>query len=356
MDPTNSRSDLVVPESVCADPKRQIATESCCESGWESLSKGSQGYRYCLYHGERMSFDSAVNRCAAFDQEQCTPQRVQEHLCGFDARRHVWSSWTTSNCMTRVKISFDTGLIGRVDYPDPDYAGKRNVPDIVDENTKNFFNVAWISNKLGQGLPLDSGSCDAIQSCYSVNDGCVCDTSVTETVVFESAETITSKASVLTSLYIGAFAPEMFDDGEVIFIGNCGFADLTFYSHSSGDNCSNLGVDAFISVVDDNGIQRYLKNLQSTVKILGVESFFRNAPHFISMVDQDLRDMYYETDAVIEHLFHHPSHAPFLAIRIIQRFGISNPSPGFIERVATAYVNGSYNGIGSGNYGDLAAM
>lgn len=348
------RSDLVVPESVCADPKRLIATESCCNAGWESSSNGSQGYRYCLYHAERMSFDSAVNRCAAVNQEQCTPQRVQEHLCGVDARRNVWSSWTTSNCMTRAKISFDTGLIGRVDYPDPDYAGKRNVPDIVDENTKNFFNVAWINS--ASTLPTDPESCDAIQSCYSVDDGCVCDTSVNEIAAFESAESISSKDDVLSSLHVGAFAPEMFDDGDVTLIGKCGFADLAFYSHSSDGSCSNLGPDAFISVVDGHGIQRYLKNVQSTVEILGVNSSFRNAPHFISMVDQDLRDMYYETDAVIDHFFHHPSHAPFLAIRIIQRFGISNPSPGYIERVATAYVDGSYNGIGTGNYGDLAAM
>ena len=355
MDQIIYSSDLIVSESVCADPRREIATESCCEPGWDSVSGGSQGYRYCLYHGERMNFDAAVNRCAANNQEQCTPRRVQEHLCGFDVKRKVWSSWTSSSCMTRVKISYETGLIGRVDYPDPDYAGKQNVPDIVNENTKNFFSVTWISNQ--SGLPMDSTSCNTISSCYSVGDGCVCDTSVTETAVFDSANTIVSKAFVLSSLNIGAFEPGMFYEGELTLIGNCGFADLTFYSlSSSGDSCTNLGLDTFISIIDDHGIQRYLKNVQSTVQILGANSSFRNAPHFISMVDQDLRDMYYETDAVIEHFFHHPSHAPFLTIRMIQRFGISNPSPGFIKRVATAYVNGSYNDIGSGNYGNLAAM
>lgn len=60
--------------------------------------------------------------------------------------------------------------------------------------------------------------------------------------------------------------------------------------------------------------------------------------------------------AVIEHFFHHPSHAPFLATRLIQRFGISNPSPGFVERVASAYIKGQYQGIGSGKYGDLGAL
>lgn len=59
---------------------------------------------------------------------------------------------------------------------------------------------------------------------------------------------------------------------------------------------------------------------------------------------------------VIEHFFHHPSHAPFLATRLIQRFGISNPSRGFVERVASAYIKGEYLGIGSGKYGDLGAL
>eukprot|EP00957_Ditylum_brightwellii_P021795 1644675-Ditylum_brightwellii.AAC.1 len=67
--------------------------------------------------------------------------------------------------------------------------------------------------------------------------------------------------------------------------------------------------------------------------------------------------MYYETEATLDTYFYHPTHPPFLAIRMIQRFGVSNPSPGFIERVATAYKTGSYMGrIGSGQYGDLGAL
>lgn len=47
-----------------------------------------------------------------------------------------------------------------------------------------------------------------------------------------------------------------------------------------------------------------------------------------------------------------------MAFHLIQRFGISNPSPGFIERVATAYKTGSYDGgrFGGGEYGDLGAL
>mgnify|MGYP001130838593 CR=1 FL=1 len=45
-----------------------------------------------------------------------------------------------------------------------------------------------------------------------------------------------------------------------------------------------------------------------------------------------------------------------MALRFCQRFGISNPSPAYIERVATAYKSGIYQSIGSGEYGDLGAM
>ena len=45
-----------------------------------------------------------------------------------------------------------------------------------------------------------------------------------------------------------------------------------------------------------------------------------------------------------------------MAYRLLQRFGLSNPSPGLIERVATAYSTGSYGQIGSGLYGDLRAL
>jgi len=86
--------------------------------------------------------------------------------------------------------------------------------------------------------------------------------------------------------------------------------------------------------------------------------------HFISLTDRELRDAEHETDAALDHYFYHSNTAPFLAIRFAQRFGISNPSPRYIERIAAAFRKGSftYNDggspikYGSGTYGDLAAM
>lgn len=58
----------------------------------------------------------------------------------------------------------------------------------------------------------------------------------------------------------------------------------------------------------------------------------------------------------------HPNTAPFLAIRFAQRFGHSNPSPRYVDAVATAFRNGYYldasTGVefGSRDYGDMSAF
>ena len=351
------RSNEVIPLSACADPRRDIATELCCNPGWDTSSNPADQYaqRFCVHHGERMTYNAAQLRCAASQKEQCSPRRYAGNPCNANVNYNRWHSWTASSCMTRAKVSYDIpGYIARVDYPDADYTGSRTVKDIVREDTKQFFQVAWLETA---SLPTDAQMCNSLQNCYSVEDGCICDTSVADTPVFVRASDISSKESVLSSLFVGGFDPTWYDNGEFTSLGNCNVAGIEFYTRSSsGDTCSSFSTETFFGLTDHHGIYRYMKNMQSIVSIVGVGATFRNVPHFINFVDQDLRDMYYETEAVIDHLFHHPSHAPYLAIRMIQRFGISNPSPGFIERVATAYKRGEHNGIGSGSYGNLGAL
>ncbi|MBB6429835.1 DUF1800 family protein [Algisphaera agarilytica] len=60
-----------------------------------------------------------------------------------------------------------------------------------------------------------------------------------------------------------------------------------------------------------------------------------------------------EVRVALRHLFNHPSHPPFIAHRLIQRFTTSNPTPGYVQRVAEAYQGeGPY---GKGQRGDLGA-
>lgn len=65
--------------------------------------------------------------------------------------------------------------------------------------------------------------------------------------------------------------------------------------------------------------------------------------------------------AALDILFEHPNIAPFISQQLIQRLTTSNPSPEYVERVATAFNNGQYfmpNGVvvGSGDRGSLQAV
>jgi len=60
--------------------------------------------------------------------------------------------------------------------------------------------------------------------------------------------------------------------------------------------------------------------------------------------EQDLRD-------ALDNIFNHPNVGPFVAIRLIQRLVTSNPSPGYVRRVAEVFNNN-----GAGVRGDLGAV
>ena len=55
--------------------------------------------------------------------------------------------------------------------------------------------------------------------------------------------------------------------------------------------------------------------------------------------------------AALDNIFSHPNVGPFIAVRLIQRLVTSNPSPGYVRRVAQVFNNN-----GSGIRGDLAAV
>ena len=235
----------------------------------------------------------------------------------------------------------------------PDWGGKRNVKNFVQDDTVNFFKVPWHNNF---GVPTDELGCKTIASCYSVDDGCVCDTVVVEVKGFGSTSEISTTEDIENSLHIGAAPPTTYNKGEYTEI-YCGIVGLkVFIKGSAPGSCANLNIDTIFHFFDHNGVKTYLKNMVSIVEVNSGISF-RNPVHFIDFADRSERDMNYETDAVLDTYFYHPTHPPFLALRMIQRFGISNPSPQYIERVSTAYKNGSYLGrFGAGKYGDLGAM
>jgi len=82
--------------------------------------------------------------------------------------------------------------------------------------------------------------------------------------------------------------------------------------------------------------------------------------HVSRYTEQNTIDAQYETDAMLEHLVYHDNVAPFLTTRIMQRFGISNPSPRYVQTCVQAFKTGLYisgnESFGDSNYGSLAAL
>ncbi|MDH5541198.1 MAG: DUF1800 domain-containing protein, partial [Rhizobacter sp.] len=64
-------------------------------------------------------------------------------------------------------------------------------------------------------------------------------------------------------------------------------------------------------------------------------------------------------ETVLDSLMVHPNMAPFIARQLIQHLVASNPSPGYVQRVAAAFASGRYGhsglSFGAGANGDLAA-
>ena len=178
----------------------------------------------------------------------------------------------------------------------------------VHPDNTNYFKVAWESNI----YPSPSNSC-ANGACQSVYRACLCDINVEKTKVFTS---LPSQTDIIEKLNIGAVNPQL----------------LSSYNQVQSNN--NIQVwekngsydEETIFAIIYRGRQVYLKNMQSTIQIVGTSSKFRNPPSFLSLSFREKRDAIYETDAVLEEYFRNDNVAPFLALRLIQRLGgISNP-------------------------------
>ena len=80
-------------------------------------------------------------------------------------------------------------------------------------------------------------------------------------------------------------------------------------------------------------------------------SFFQNSPGVmpVSIAANTAPSAALKT--MLDALFNHPNNAPFISKQLIQRLVTSNPSPAYVQRVATVYSNN-----GQGVRGDLGAV
>lgn len=295
-----------------------------------------------------MTFAAAVERCG--EEDLCS--RASRPSCdekdpsigSYCANNAPY--WTTATCTLRVKIDRG-GTIAIVHAPTG--LGNDSVEKRVQEDTKTFFRVDWTGD-----FASIIESCGSIGSCSATTDNmCMCDVTVSDEQLYVDGDMVTEE-QVLTTLHIGAFNPDM--DTNFALSGSNG--KVTWYNKNE-----DLTAESIFKVTDQNGVIHFRKNQKSIVNIDGSDVSFRNAVHFISVSEPEARDAHHETDAALDHYFYHPNVAPFLAIRFAQRFGISNPSPRYVETIAAAFRTGLYKftsdgdavSYGTGKYGNLAA-
>jgi uncharacterized protein (DUF1800 family) len=60
-------------------------------------------------------------------------------------------------------------------------------------------------------------------------------------------------------------------------------------------------------------------------------------------------------ERVLDSLMAHPNIAPFISKQLIQHLVMSNPTPAYVTRVATAFNAGKFGNFGTGQKGDMAA-
>lgn len=117
----------------------------------------------------------------------------------------------------------------------------------------------------------------------------------------------------------------------------------------------------------DNAPNLDLLRIEQNLAMSTSTATFRNPPHFVSLQlneenfgEQNERDAQYQTEAVLEHYFHQPNVAPFLCVRLMQRFGFSNPGKRYVKNCVDAFRSGTYTSGGEvfgkpGDYGNLEA-
>jgi hypothetical protein len=211
----------------------------------------------------------------------------------------------------------------------------------------NFFPVTW-QNGL---YPSPSNGCAGV--CSLQSGMCICNISVTDVAVFTNRPTVSNITSLLS---IGSLPPSWIIGTSYVLTESANGVNVYQPNGTSTYSINTLfGVNIY-------GEMKFFKNMRSMITIGSGSNTFtaRNPPHFVNFLVPDTRDVMYETDAVLDHYFYHQNVAPFISRRIMQRLGISNPSPRYISQAATAFTTGTYTSqgitFGDGKYGNLGAM
>ena len=374
-------------KTMCADPLEAAGGAVCC---FTPTIGGYFGFDRCEYHLEKLTWSKAVSRCESIIDDtvdsvppgpydmgrfwawyggQKEPKRQLEickkregasrkgmHVldgCGYQYR----ASWINEPCSVQVQVD----RFGRINIV---HSGTTELEVKLDSG--NMFGVHWTGDK---GLyPLAENNCGGTKSSCAVHSTtyCLCEIDVVVTAVFSDNKLMPTRLDVVRKLKIGSPAVATFATGTYIkcVSSSCtesGGGDVEVYLLNGVEQWDEHTIFKTFNPIE------YRFNRLSTVR-LGEDFSFRNVPHFMSLKYASLDDFTAEIDAMINMLLKHENVAPFVATRLIKHLITSNPSPRYIQAVATAFKSGKYgdgdgdgdgvgngNDIGSGRLGDMSA-
>eukprot|EP00928_Gymnodinium_smaydae_P003202 TRINITY_DN1113_c0_g1_i8.p1 TRINITY_DN1113_c0_g1~~TRINITY_DN1113_c0_g1_i8.p1 ORF type:complete len:1938 (+),score=261.64 TRINITY_DN1113_c0_g1_i8:71-5815(+) len=285
---------------------KRFCAKTCFDKGLgykgEDCSKDFKERHICQYRGEHVPFEEARTRCAKARMSICKNQ-VKSKLCA-----HKTRVWTPERCSANLAVYADG-----------------TVSSQIDENAKqNKIFVHWDG-----GFPVP-GKCP--KGCREQATSCLCSVQPKLSAVVSTQPTQRD----LRKMKIGAFPPSTPCDickGVKVYFGTSRTYDEYTIFEAGGTFYRNAAATVFVG-----------------------ETSFRNPPTFVrrdSPTEKAAKD---EVDSLLEHLFRHPNVPVFIARRLIQRFGVSNPSPRYVRGVGNAFRSGRFGKVvNTGAYGDLAA-
>lgn len=316
------------------------------------------------FHGERTLFATTELQCTTDGGRVCDSNGLIADNPAVNIRTtydNIFPSqntmfWTDASCTLSLKVRAD-GLVAIIHNPAANpFFEDETVPYVDANNTITFIKVPWEKDALTaeEIFPTVNNTCGAGACSITHDDACLCDVTVSESTVFDS---LPSREDALSLLKVGAPPPESFAGDTVSYTLFEASAEIEAYVAS---DASGIGVESTIFKVEDEfGNTVHLKNMASSITLGGLYTL-RNPPNFIELSAPELRDAEYEIDAFLMHLIQHPTSPPFIAKNLLQLHGFSNPTPRQVERVATAFMKGTFtkgdSTFGDGRYGNLAAV
>eukprot|EP00051_Salpingoeca_urceolata_P032686 m.16891 g.16891 ORF g.16891 m.16891 type:complete len:2374 (-) comp5352_c0_seq1:24-7145(-) len=327
----------------------------------------------CLYANEAVSYAVAEARCSALGGGVCQKfTSLSQHSLGCAEQTYIW---TRQTCSPTIEVYLE-GYVGLIDP---------EVEDLwqVRPNSDNSFRVHWEDL---DAAPRASNGCGAgctVTAVTSGTDRCICNVTVSESVLYANVSDVPSVEEVAATLFVGTLPPGVVERpraGAAAYAVAATTADGVVV-WTPGGVASPLDRHTILELPPrtQGGTQRFRLNRVSMVTVDGQpDARFRNPPTFMPLLgeqfstqaasfahltsEQLLPQAEHEVEALLDHLFEHQNVAPFVSLRLIQQMVTSNPSPSYVRRVTTAFRSGTYDAgaagggsIGSGKYGDLGA-